>query len=235
MDNVKKYLKTWHLFGIEAINKNLLPNIVNNTKDNDNISTKIEKNKELSIEEKWRLLENRVRNCKKCPYFAHRKNVVIGEGNRNTKVLLIGEAPWKDEDREGKPFVGKAGKLLTQILRYIKIDRKDIYIANVVKCIPPQRKAPEDNVIQICSPYLMEQIELIKPLIIVTLGRVASQFLLNTSMPISKMRGRWYRWNDIWVLPTFHPSYLLQNPSKGELVAEDMKTLYKKMKELGVV
>ncbi len=227
MGNIKLYVKTWKLWGIEDIPRSFL-----NFEEEYNSDDKVKPDRETIS---WDALKNEILSCKLCYYHKHRKNVVIGEGYINAKVMLIGEAPWVEEDRQGRPFVGKAGKLLTKMLKYINVDRKDIYIANVVKCLPPQRRAPEEEIIHICSPYLLKQIELINPLIILTLGRVATHFLLKTRTPISRMRGNWYKWNGIWVLPTFHPSYILQNPGKAKLAAEDMKLLYKKMKELGVV
>jgi DNA polymerase len=141
--------------------------------------------------------------------------------------VFIGEGPGQEEDRAGEPFVGAAGQLLNRIIEAIRLRRSDVYIANVVKCRPPGNRLPEADEIATCSPFLRRQIAAIRPLFICTLGGCAAQTLLNTSEPVSRLRGRFWDYQGIRVLPTFHPAYLLRNPEKKREVWEDMKLLMK--------
>jgi DNA polymerase len=141
--------------------------------------------------------------------------------------MFIGEGPGQEEDRAGEPFVGAAGQLLTRIIAAIKLRREEVYIANVVKCRPPENRVPEPDEIATCSPFLRRQIAAIRPLFICTLGGCAAQTLLGTTEPISRLRGRLYDYEGVRVLPTFHPAYLLRNPEKKRLVWEDMQRLMK--------
>ena len=169
--------------------------------------------------------------CTKCGLHAERNTVVFGVGNPNADLMFIGEAPGADEDRQGEPFVGRAGKLLTQIIEGgMKLKREDVYIANVIKCRPPGNRNPEADEVTTCSPYLIRQIELIQPKVIVVLGSVAAKMLLDTKVGISKLRGQFYtyrvagqREKSPAVMPTYHPAYLLRNPNAKRDVWEDMK------------
>jgi len=188
----------------------------------------------LTIEE----VAKECRNCKKCPLYLSRTKVVPGEGNAKSKVMFIGEAPGEEEDLKGKPFVGKAGQLLTKILQSVDIKREDIFITNMLKCRPPGNRNPSKSEIETCFPYLETQIALINPKIIVTLGNVPTQYLLETIQGITKIRGEWFDWlGGIKILPMFHPSYLLRNEgtypgSPKELTWKDIKTLKKAIDEL---
>jgi DNA polymerase len=185
----------------------------------------------LTIEE----VAEECRNCKKCPLYLARTTVVPGEGNSKAKVIFIGEAPGEEEDLQGKPFVGKAGQLLTKILQSIDIKREDIFITNMVKCRPPGNRNPSPSEIETCYPYLETQIALINPKIIVTLGNVPTQYLLETTQGITALRGQWQDWiGEIKIFPMFHPSYLLRNEgtfpgSPKELTWKDVKTLKQAM------
>ena len=171
-------------------------------------------------------LKNMVLNCHLCNLSKTRTNVVFGEGNPNTKIIFIGEAPGREEDLQGKPFVGRSGELLTKMIENVlNIKREEIYISNIVKCRPPQNRNPEIEEVEACKPYLLKQIEIIKPKIIVVLGAVAFKSLLNNDTPISKARGNLYDFNGIKVIPTFHPSYLLRNPSKKREAFIDLKLI----------
>ncbi|MFA5478993.1 MAG: uracil-DNA glycosylase [Candidatus Muiribacteriota bacterium] len=153
-----------------------------------------------------------IKKCTLCPLCEKRTNVVTGDGNINSKIMIVGEGPGEDEDIKGIPFVGKAGQLLDKILNSVGFDRKEnIYITNVVKCRPPQNRDPEKEEIKTCSAYLLFQIELIKPEIIITLGNHALNFFVENSSGITKMRGKIYSWNNIKIIPMYHPSYLLRN------------------------
>lgn len=162
---------------------------------------------------KFDKLKNTVLECKVCKLCETRKNVVFGEGNPQTNIMFIGEGPGEDEDIQGKPFVGKAGKLLTVMIQAMGLDRKDVFITNIVKCRPPENRNPEDEEIKKCTLYLTRQIDLINPKLIVTLGNFASKFVIQTTTGISKIRGRIFNREHKAIIPIYHPSYLLRNPS----------------------
>jgi uracil-DNA glycosylase len=163
-------------------------------------------------------------DCSRCKlHTLGRKQVVFGVGNPNADLMFVGEAPGADEDIQGEPFVGRAGQLLTKIIEAINLRREDVYIANVIKCRPPQNRNPEPDEVEQCEPFLFRQIDVIKPKVIVALGKFAAQCLLKTTEPITRIRGREYRYRDAILMPTYHPAYLLRNPSSKREVWEDMK------------
>lgn len=163
--------------------------------------------------EAWRFLQEMATSCRKCPLAEGRKNVVFGEGDPDADIMFIGEGPGADEDEQGRPFVGRAGKLLSKILESVDISRKEIFITNVVKCRPPGNRVPTVEEMTMCDEYLQAQIALIKPKIIVCLGSTPTKWILRTTEGITKIRGRWFTWRNISVMPMFHPSYLLRNGS----------------------
>jgi DNA polymerase len=163
-------------------------------------------------------------DCRRCKLCAGRTNLVFGVGNPNARLMFVGEGPGRDEDLQGEPFVGRAGQLLTDIItKGMGLRREDVYIANVVKCRPPENRNPEPDEVAACEPFLKKQIELIHPEIIVGLGKFAVQTLLQSKMPITKLRGQWHSYHGIKLMPTFHPAYLLRNPGDKKLVWEDIK------------
>ncbi|MBF0286943.1 MAG: uracil-DNA glycosylase [SAR324 cluster bacterium] len=164
-------------------------------------------------------------DCERCPLSETRTNFVFGTGNVSTPLLFIGEGPGADEDRLGEPFVGKAGRLLTQMIQSIGIDRPDVYIANVVKCRPPKNRTPHAEEIAKCFPILHRQIELINPALIVTLGNVPTRALIPDASGITKSRGQIYHYQNWKVLPTFHPAYLLRNPAAMTSSWDDFKKI----------
>ncbi len=171
-------------------------------------------------------------NCKKCRLHELRKNIVVGEGNPKAELMFIGEGPGEEEDNTGRPFVGRAGQLLTKIIEAMKLKREDVYIANIVKCRPPNNRTPSEDEIISCAPYLMEQISVIKPKVIVALGAPSTCTLFNQKIKISAVRGKFYDWKyGVKLMPTFHPAYLLRNPVDKKLVWEDMQ---KVMEFLGI-
>ncbi len=170
-------------------------------------------------------------DCRRCRLSGGRTNIVFGSGNPHAKLVFIGEGPGYEEDRQGQPFVGAAGRLLTKIIEAIKLTRNQVYICNIVKCRPPGNRNPMPDEIAACSPFLKRQIAAIHPDFICTLGSFATQTLLETKEPISKLRGIFYDYMGIKVMPTYHPAFLLRNPAKKRSVWEDMKKL---MKALGV-
>ena len=167
-------------------------------------------------------------DCSRCKlHTLGRRQVVFGVGNPNADLMFVGEAPGADEDIQGEPFVGRAGQLLTKIIEAINMRREDVYIANVIKCRPPQNRNPEPDEVDQCEPFLFRQIEIIKPKVIVALGKFAAQTLLRTLDPISRLRGRVYDYRGAKLVPTFHPAYLLREPSSKRQVWEDMKLVKK--------
>jgi DNA polymerase len=163
-------------------------------------------------------------DCTRCKlHTLGRRQIVFGVGNPEADLMFVGEAPGADEDVQGIPFVGRAGQLLTKIIEAIDLKRDDVYIANVIKCRPPQNRNPEPDEVGTCEPFLFRQIDSIKPKVIVALGKFAAQTLLRTLDPISRLRGRVYEYRGAKLIPTFHPAYLLRNPSSKREVWEDMK------------
>ena len=163
-------------------------------------------------------------DCTRCKlHTLGRTQVVFGVGNPDADLMFVGEAPGADEDVQGIPFVGRAGQLLTKIIEAIGLTREDVYIANVIKCRPPQNRNPEPDEVETCEPFLFQQIDIIKPKVVVALGKFAAQTLLRTLDPISRLRGRVFDYRGAKLIPTFHPAYLLRNPSSKREVWEDMK------------
>jgi DNA polymerase len=168
--------------------------------------------------------------CSRCKLCSGRKNIVFGVGNATADLMFVGEGPGEDEDRQGIPFVGRAGMLLTDIItKGMGLKRDDVYIANVVKCRPPNNRNPEPDEIVACEPFLHRQIALIRPRVIVTLGKFATQVLLRSRTPISHLRGRWHDYQGVPLMPTFHPAYLLRNPSDKRVVWEDIKQVMQRL------
>jgi len=176
-------------------------------------------------------LQQIVTACVKCRLAKSRTQVVYGVGSPNADLMFIGEAPGRDEDIQGKPFVGRAGQLLTDIIKAMKLTRDDVYIANVIKCRPPENRNPEQDELDACRPHIRRQIEIIQPKVIVTLGRFALQSLLEKGYAVSSVRGQWLEYNGIKVMPTYHPAYLLRTPAAKKDVWADMK---KVMSALGI-
>lgn len=170
-------------------------------------------------------LQKEVRQCMKCALAATRTNVVFGEGDVNAKLVFVGEAPGEDEDIQGRPFVGKAGKLLDQLIERVGLGRNDVYICNVLKCRPPGNRDPEEQERDICKKYLFAQLELIDPEIICTLGRHAYNTLLGVDERITRVRGVLTSYRGAQLLPTYHPSFLLRNQNKIKEAWEDMEKL----------
>jgi uracil-DNA glycosylase family 4 len=169
-------------------------------------------------------------DCTRCKLHKGRTNIVFGEGNPQAVLVFVGEGPGREEDQQGRPFVGAAGRLLTDIIvKGMKLLREDVYICNIVKCRPPNNRNPEPDEIEACEPFLIKQLEAIKPKVIVALGNVAVKTLLKTSEGITSLRGAWKTYQGIPVMPTFHPAYLLRNPKDKALVWEDIKKVMAKL------
>ena len=173
-------------------------------------------------------LEESMAGCTRCKLAKGRTKLVFGEGSPVADLMFVGEGPGRDEDLQGRPFVGRAGQLLTRIINAMKLKRSDVYIANIVKCRPPNNRNPEPDEVAACKPFLMKQIEIVRPKVICALGSVAFQNLMETKAPISKFRGTLYPWREgIYILPTFHPAFLLRNPKKKRDVWEDVQVIMK--------
>lgn len=182
-----------------------------------------------------------VRGCTRCGLHAGRTQTVFGVGTPQPELVFVGEGPGADEDRQGEPFVGKAGQLLTRMIGAMTLSREQVYICNVVKCRPPENRTPTDDEMEACSPYLFEQLRILRPRVIVALGRPAAQTLLATKTPIGKLRGQWHDFPppafahlnlpSVRLMPTFHPAYLLRSPDEKAKVWDDLKLV---MQLLGI-
>ncbi|MCY3023151.1 MAG: uracil-DNA glycosylase [Planctomycetota bacterium] len=182
---------------------------------------------------RWKALEAEVQSCKKCRLHAGRTNAVFGCGNKQARLLFVGEGPGFDEDQQGVPFVGRAGQLLNKIIAAMGLKREEVYICNVVKCRPPENRTPADDEVLACSRYLYEQIELVAPSVIVTLGAPATKTLLQTRQGIMSMRGKWHNFRGIPLMPTYHPAFVLRQYTQEvrSAVWEDMKQVMEKLKQ----
>ena len=189
-----------------------------------------QKNKEQLLSE----IKNQCTNCQECPLAQQgRTQVVFGHGTHNAKLMFVGEGPGRDEDKQGFPFVGRAGKLLTKIIEAMSLKREDVYISNVVKCRPPNNRAPLPDESEVCKNLILfREIEIIQPQIICALGSSAVKSLLGDDLRISKARGNFFMLNNTPVMPTYHPAYLLRNPAEKRSVWEDMKKIMAKLEEL---
>ena len=180
----------------------------------------------------WEIIEKACLGCTKCELSSTRTNVVIGVGNKNADIMFIGEGPGYYEDMQGEPFVGKAGQLLDKMLASIGLDRKKVYIANIVKCRPPDNRDPVKPEIDACINYLRYQLILIKPKIIVCLGRVAAKSIIDESFRITLQRGQWFERKGYYIIATYHPSALLRDEAKKKEAWEDLKLIRSKAKEI---
>lgn len=164
-------------------------------------------------------------NCQRCSLGRVRNNIVFGEGNPNAQIVFVGEAPGGDEDIQGRPFVGRAGQLLTRIIEAMGLKRSDVYICNILKCRPPGNRNPRPEEITACEPILIRQLEVINPRVICALGTFAAHTLLKTDVPITLLRGKFYAYHGIKLMPTYHPAYLLRNPGQKKQVWDDVQRI----------
>lgn len=178
----------------------------------------------------WEELEQSIINCKKCKLCQNRTNIVFGTGNKNADLMFIGEGPGADEDKEGEPFVGKAGKLMNEAFKGLGINREEVYIANIVKCRPPSNRVPEEDETVACLNYLRNQVILVKPKIIVLLGSTALKNILGKEYGITNARGKWIEKKGIMYMPTWHPAALLRDENKKIEFWKDLKEVVNKLK-----
>jgi len=173
-------------------------------------------------------------DCQRCKLARGRTNLVFGVGNPEAHLVFVGEAPGADEDAQGEPFVGKAGQLLNKMIEAMGYRREDVYICNVVKCRPPGNRNPEPDEIEACEPFLKKQLAALRPRVIVTLGKFAAQCLLRDETPISRLRGNFRTYEGVQLMPTFHPAYLLRDPSKKKETWEDLKSVMATLRRMGL-
>jgi DNA polymerase len=196
-------------------------------------SGKREGHRSTAVREKEKALgalRDEIGDCQRCRLSTGRKNLVFGEGSPDADLMFIGEGPGREEDRQGRPFVGDAGKVLTNLIKKMGLKREEVYIANIVKCRPPMNRDPESDEVQTCSPFLERQIEIIQPKVIMALGRIASHRLVGSMVPISRLRGTFYEFKGIPLMSTFHPAYLIRNPKDKWLTWEDAQKVLEKLK-----
>lgn len=219
LENTIEYLKQQRDEGVEGVHL---------SEDAMQKLTELSKpGKGASKEAAMAALREQMGDCCRCGIGNDRTNLVFGVGSADAELVFIGEAPGADEDRVGEPFVGRAGKLLTRMIEKMGFSRSEIYIANILKCRPPDNRDPLPDEIANCEGFLIKQLEIIQPKVIVTLGKYASQTLLRTTTTISRLRGRLSEYHGIKLMPTFHPSYLLRNQTKRWDVWEDMQAVLK--------
>ncbi len=175
----------------------------------------------------WESVERQIENCRRCPLCNRRNNIVLGEGNREADIMLVGEGPGADEDLQGRPFVGKAGQLLDKMLSAIDMRREDLYITNIVKCRPPGNRTPLDEEAQACLPVLRMQYRLIRPKIVVCLGATATRYIYDREARVTRVRGQWLEKNGVLFIPTYHPAALLRDESKKKDVWQDLQSIAK--------
>ncbi|MBI4698287.1 MAG: uracil-DNA glycosylase [Nitrospirae bacterium] len=238
---IKKSLKFYQGLGFTHLPvhktalEGLLDNILTDKKKKTGITDlRVSEKKAGYIADKQAVLKalrGEIGDCQRCKLAKGRKNIVFGEGNYDAKIMFIGEGPGREEDIQARPFVGDAGKLLTRLIEKMGFKREDVYIANIVKCRPPNNRDPEEDEIAACSPFLKQQVEIILPGVIMSLGRISAQTLTGSKIAISRLRGRSYDFNGIPLMPTFHPAYLLRNPKDKQLTWEDALKVLEKLKK----
>ena len=226
LDNLSEYFRVQkELYGSELI---LSQKLVDELPDNAPFDRPVEPiNKQISDKNHGHLQSyyHEIKDCLKCPLGTTRTNFVFGVGNERADLMLIGEAPGRDEDLQGIPFVGRAGQLLTLMLQSIDLSREEVFIANVLKCRPPNNRDPQPDEIEKCEPYLLKQIKIISPKLIVTLGRFASASLLRTKSALGSLREEVHTYNDVPLIVTYHPAALLRNPQLKRQAWEDLKKI----------
>ena len=180
----------------------------------------------------WAELTENLTDCRKCRLCEHRTHIVPGEGNPHADLMFIGEGPGQEEDRLGRPFVGRSGELLTRMIHAIGMERSEVYICNIVKCRPPQNRNPEPDEAEACLNYLRAQVALVRPKVVVLLGKVACRYTLREEIFITRDHGRWFERKGTWFMPTFHPSALLRDPTKKRDAWDDFQKIREKLREL---
>ena len=234
LSQIADHLQVFSDFGVDGVSQNLVWRAVpvgsmGSEAEKSGVFTRrqseipVVTKQEYSKSETLFQIKDRLGDCRRCKLHEQRNNIVFGVGNPEADLMFVGEAPGRDEDIKGLPFVGRAGMLLTKIIESIGLTRDQVYIANVIKCRPPKNRNPEPIEVQTCEPFLFNQIDSIKPKVIVALGTFAARTLLGKEDQISRMRGQVYEYRGAKLIPTFHPAFLLRSPSRKRETWEDMK------------
>jgi uracil-DNA glycosylase len=197
------------------------------------VSSPVGLSRSEGTEDALEAIRHELGECTRCRLHEGRKNIVFGMGNPKADLMFVGEAPGADEDLQGLPFVGRAGQLLTRIIEAMKLTRDQVYIANILKCRPPENRNPLPDEVACCEPFLFKQVEAVRPVVVVALGKYAAQTLLRTREPITRLRGRYFEYRGALLMPTFHPSYLLRNPGAKREVWDDMQKVMETLQEKG--
>jgi len=236
-ENIKSILEFYQDLGFEMLPIKLEKKTRSAEEQKYGNATTTRKLKNLRTSEQKEAVLNVLRKdigeCKRCRLSKERTNIVFGEGNSDARLMFIGEAPGREEDSQGRPFVGDAGMLLTRLIEKMGFKRGDVYIANIIKCRPPMNRNPEKDEIESCRGFVEKQIEIIKPEVLISLGRISSQALIgNTGLKMTSIRGNFFDYKGILLMPTFHPAYLLRNPKDKWLTWNDAQKVLEKLKEI---
>ena len=234
VSSLRRHLQRRERAGIRLVSRGVVTDVtLTKSAAKESADSMVRSSENVAVNEARTLEELRgaIGDCRRCKLCLGRTHLVFGVGNPHAQLMFVGEGPGRDEDLQGEPFVGRAGQLLTDIItKGMGMRREDVYIANVVKCRPPQNRNPEPDEVASCEPFLKRQIDLIQPRIIVGLGKFAVQSLLQSKTPITRLRGNWHQYHGIKLMPTFHPAYLLRNPADKKLVWEDIKKVMAEMR-----
>jgi uracil-DNA glycosylase family 4 len=227
VENIKSILEFYQALGFEMLPIKLAFSVQRSVKDSELRTPNSELDKKTAL----KALKKEIGDCKRCRLSKERTNIVFGDGNPDAMLMFIGEAPGKEEDLQGRPFVGDAGMLLTRLIEKMGLKREDVYIANIVKCRPPMNRNPERDEIESCRGFVERQIGIISPEVIISLGRISAQTLIgSTALKMTTIRGNFFDYKGISLMPTFHPAYLLRNPKDKWLTWNDAQKVLEKLK-----
>jgi uracil-DNA glycosylase family 4 len=227
LDNIKDILQFYRVLGFES-----LPIKLAESGKQPAVGRKLKSQTAPDKEVLLKRLREEIGDCRKCKLSGKRTNIVFGEGNPDARLMFIGEAPGREEDRQARPFVGDAGKLLTRLIEKMGFKREDVYIANIVKCRPPMNRDPENDEMEQCRGFLERQIEIIKPDVIMSLGRISALTLIgNDKLKISAIRGKFFDYQGVPLMPTFHPAYLMRNPKDKWLTWNDAQKVLERLED----
>ncbi|MGB9715643.1 MAG: uracil-DNA glycosylase [Thermodesulfovibrionales bacterium] len=228
-DGIKSIIEFYQALGFERLPIRSMFCVQRSSEDQRSRTPNYKLDKKIAL----RSLREEIGDCKRCRLSKERKNIVFGEGNPDARLMFIGEAPGREEDIQGRPFVGDAGKLLTRLIEKMGFKRDDVYITNIVKCRPPMNRDPEKDEIDICRIFVERQIDIIKPDVIISLGRISAQTLIgNDRLKMTSIRGNFFEYKGIPLMPTFHPAYLLRNPKDKWLTWNDAQKVLEKLKRV---
>ncbi len=232
VENIKNILEFYQILGFESLPINF--SLSNKALTSSDTLSQSRSQPTLDREAALKALREEIGDCRRCKLSNRRTNIVFGEGNPDARLMFIGEAPGREEDLQARPFVGDAGMLLTRLIERMGFKREDVYIANIVKCRPPMNRDPEIDEIEKCRGFIERQIEIINPAVIMSLGRISVQTLTgNTKLKITAIRGNFFDYKGIPLMPTFHPAYLIRNPKDKWLTWSDAQKVIEKLRSKG--